>query len=73
MAALPKIQHGEGGTPPQPGLYVAYVDDNVPSGFAARRILMWHEGRWWYPHSDQFYRGCVYQWIGPLPALRLED
>lgn len=62
------------GTPSKPGLYVAYMnpDDLRNFSYAERRFLMWDRG-WFYPSSDQKYRGHVYQWVGPLPALKLED
>lgn len=61
------------GKPGVHGLYVAYVNDEQLPNYAKRAFLMWHDGRWSYPGSDQFYRGHVYQWVGPFPALKLED
>lgn len=63
------------GRPTKPGLYVAYTNpDDLGRDFkyAERRLLMWDSG-WFHRSSDQKYRGYVYQWVGPLPALELED
>lgn len=63
------------GRPAKPGLYVAYTNpDELLHKFthAERRFLVWDHG-WFYQSSDQRYRGHVYQWVGPLPALKLED
>ena len=62
------------GKPQVPGLYVAYVNDDLdPKGarYAKRIFLVW-DGRWNYPLSDQRYRGHVYQCVGPLPAMELK-
>ena len=61
------------GNPPVNGIYVAYVDDPHIELWAARELLQWHDGRWSYRMSTQFYRGHVYGWIGPLPAMSLSD
>lgn len=60
--------------PKATGLYVAYVNDleNPKVKFAKRIFLMWDKG-WFYPSSDQRHRGTVYQSVGPLPPLELED
>jgi hypothetical protein len=62
------VQEGE---PALKGLYVAYVDDEHVTRFAKRTFLMWM-GQWSYPGSDQNFRGHVYGWVGPLPAMALE-
>lgn len=59
--------------PAQNGLYVAYVDPDMDVPFSAKLLLMWMDGRWGYPGSDQNYRGTVYGWVGPLPAMRLSE
>lgn len=56
--------------PEQLGLYVVYTNDGFTDRFAGRELLSWH-GRWYRPMSDQTYRGHVYGWIGPLPAMEL--
>jgi hypothetical protein len=61
------------GKPKEPGVYVAYVNDEVPTPFAFRTLLFWDGEQWYHQFSDARYREHVYQWIGPLPVLRLED
>lgn len=62
-----------GRQPPKTGLYVAYVHE-YPVPYANKIILFYDKdwNRWGYPTSDQNYRGHVYGWIGPLPALKIE-
>lgn len=58
-------------TPQENGMYVAYVDSDLPHlRFAARKLLMYVNGKWSYPGSSINFRGEIYGWIGPLPALR---
>ena len=59
------------GTPERNGLYVAYVNDGVPT-FAAKQLLIWDNGEWWLPPGTIKYRDHVYGWVGPLPAMKLE-
>ncbi len=66
------ISFGDNGNPPSVGSYVAYVSGDVPA-FAERVFLLWDGKRWSYPLSDQNYRGHIYAWVGPLPAVRPED
>jgi len=66
----PEINDGD---PPERGTYVAYVNDEGLVRFAGRKMLNWDGQKWSYPMSDQRYRDHVYGWIGPLPAMRLED
>jgi len=61
------------GNPPTAGMYLAYVDDQFQTTFAARILLLWHGRQWNYPMSDARYRGHVYGWIGPLPVMRFAD
>lgn len=62
----------EKGRPLKNGHYICWVDQKgLP--YANKLFLIWHDGRWSYPSSDQFYRGHVYQFMGPLPALKLES
>jgi hypothetical protein len=63
------------GTPPERGMYVAYVDTPLPdSKFLQKKLLMWmDDDEWWYPGSDQKYRGQIYCWIGPLPTPNKES
>lgn len=62
------------GTPVENGMYVAYVDPDVPGiPFAGRRLLMFIDNRWGYLSSDQYYRGAVCGYVGPLPAMSIGD
>lgn len=63
-----KIQTG---TPTKVGVYVVFADSELGSPFTDRKIMMWHEGRWHYPGSDQRYRCKIHGWIGPLPIMKL--
>lgn len=56
--------------PTQNGLYVVWIDGPV-SSYASRELLMFVDGKWGYRDSDVNFRGEVYQWLGPLPALKL--
>lgn len=58
--------------PESNGVYVAYVDHENGGKFAAKIILVFQDGEWYYLGSDQRYRGEVHGWIGPLPSLRFE-
>lgn len=59
--------------PTKDGLYVAYVNPDWKVPYAKRKLLMYLDGKWSYPLSDQNYRDTIYGCIGPLPALRFED
>jgi hypothetical protein len=61
------------GSPEEPGLYVAYVRSGFTTSYAEKMLLMNIDGRWGYPSSDQNYRGEVLGWIGPLPAMRINE
>jgi len=54
------------GEPSEQGTYVAYARSAVP-GSTERLILVWFEGQWSYPLSDQIFRGDVIGHVGPLP------
>lgn len=61
--------------PEATGMYVAYIESggiNIP--FAERKIMYYDADirKWGYPGSSVNYRGTVYGWIGPLPAMRVE-
>lgn len=62
----------ETGTPISNGMYVAYVEGPLKN-FLKKELLMWVQNKWSYPSSDQNYRGQIYGWIGPLPALKIEE
>ena len=58
--------------PSESGLYVAYVQSQgMLNPYAEKVLLMWIGGVWGYPSSDQNFRGEVYGWMGPLPALKV--
>ena len=59
------------GIPTLPGVYVVWIDDvHVRNPKYTKRYLMDYNDGWFYPHSDQKLRGPIYQWLGPLPALK---
>lgn len=64
-----KIQTGR---PEKEGTYVTYIDEGV-SSYPEKKLLIWDNIDWWYPCSDQFYRGIVYGWIGPLPSPKIDN
>jgi hypothetical protein len=57
--------------PSETGIYACKVDHKFIPNLTSDEFLMWFEGRWGYVGSDQFYRGEVYGWIGPLPRMRI--
>lgn len=59
--------------PLETGLYLVYVDYPYTSNFADKRLLLWHDGYWMHKSSDQLYRGEVYGWIGPIPAMKFSE
>jgi hypothetical protein len=63
------------GEPTTPGVYVIYTDHAFTTKYAGRNLLQWDESdnKWYYPLSSQSFRGNVYGWIGPLPALELVE
>jgi hypothetical protein len=63
------------GIPPaKNGIYVAFVESKLPGlPFRERILLMYVDEIWSYPGSSVNYRGEVYGWIGPLPALRVQE
>ena len=63
------------GKPAKVGMYVAYTEflEELDMKFPMKKLLMWSGGRWCYPSSDQFFRGNVLGWIGPLPSPTIED
>lgn len=65
-----KVQYEEIGLPQKAGVYACRADDPRGSGLVVDIFLTWFNGRWRYIHSDQYFRGEVHGWIGPLPRLR---
>jgi len=64
-----KVQTGE---PVEEGLYVTFVDALIEKN-TQRILLLYVQGLWGYPGSDQLYRGKIYGWIGPLPLKTKKD
>lgn len=63
--------------PVKPGLYLAFTDPlagvrTKRSIFVYQSQLIWINGKWGYPGSDQNFRGKVYAWLGPLPHVSVE-
>lgn len=56
--------------PSDSGLYVVYTDPEVKIPWAKRLLLMWYDGVWSYPGSDQKFRGNVYGCLR-VPAMEL--
>ena len=54
------------GKPDKAGMCVCYIESEV-GGYPDKKLLMWFDG-WWYPSSDQKFRGVVFGFIGPIPA-----
>lgn len=53
------------GTPTETGVYACRVPDEI-SGWHEDIFLMWHNNQWSYLRSDQYYRGPVPYFVGPL-------
>jgi hypothetical protein len=52
--------------PIRTGVYACRVPSDRLPGLHEDKFLMWMDGRWSYPGSDQNYRGDVDGWVGPL-------
>lgn len=63
----------DGAHPAQVGLYVIYTNGPMTTRWAERKLMSWAGENWYHPLSDQRFRDHVYAFIGPLPALPLED
>lgn len=53
------------GTPTERGVYAVRVKSEYP-GIWEDKFLTWYNDEWSYCGSDQFYRGEVDYFIGPL-------
>lgn len=51
--------------PEKRGVYAVRIPI-LGGAFYEDEFLVWIDGRWSYPGSDQNYRGNVHGWIGPL-------
>lgn len=54
------------GTPNKTGVYAVRTPMDEAPDLLEDRFLLWFEGKWWYPRSDQRYRGEVMGFVGPL-------
>jgi len=61
------------GDPTENGMYVAYVDPVMNIPYADKKLLMFINGKWGYRSSSEDYSGCIYGWIGPIPALKFDE
>lgn len=58
----------KGSTPQHNGMYVCYTED-LPGNLTDKILLTYINGKWSYPGSDQYYRGKIIAYLGPLPAI----
>lgn len=67
-----KIQTG---IPKKNGVYVTYIElhDEIKYKYPDKILLTYINGVWNYPRSDQFFRGNVLGWIGPLPSPTIDE
>lgn len=70
MAEKIKIQTGD---PTENGTYVAYIRHEFVAKYSDKLLLMWINGKWGHRMSDQWYRGEVLGWVGPLPAATISQ
>jgi hypothetical protein len=59
------IKYNTSEDPKYVGVYACRIPHNS-SLLLEDKFLMWIDNKWWYPGSDQKYRGEVLGWIGPL-------
>jgi hypothetical protein len=61
------VEYTTVGNPVSTGVYACRVPSRREmAGMYDDEFLMWYDGRWCHIGSDQFYRGEVKGWIGPL-------
>jgi len=67
-----KIQKGP---PPQNGQYIGYITSEYGEEFpfADKEILTFIDGHWYRRHSEFKIRDKVFGWIGPIPAMKIND
>lgn len=63
---MPIIEYNTNSNPTETGVYACRVPMDVNPDLLEDKFLMWIDGRWGYLRSDQYYRGVVLGWIGPL-------
>jgi hypothetical protein len=61
------------GKPQRNGEYVCNVQDRTQPEWTRPIILNWHDGKWYFPRSNNQYPSGVFGWTGPLPIGRLDD
>lgn len=61
------------GKPALNGDYVGLIQDRTQPEWVRPIILHWHDGRWYYPKSNNEFTAGVFGWLGPLPVGRLDD
>lgn len=61
------------GKPQRDGEYVCYIQDRTAPEWTRSIILYRHEGKWFYPKSNNEFHSGVFGWTGPLPVGRLDD
>jgi hypothetical protein len=61
----------QNGPPTKIGMYVVYVDAGN-SQYPKKELMIWSDGEWSRPGSDQRQRRAIYGWIGPLPSPSTE-
>jgi hypothetical protein len=64
------LTYEEESVPSKAGVYACRVPDKQVS-LLLDRFLVWYQGSWYYPSSDQRFRGEVKGWIGPLPRNKV--
>lgn len=60
------VEYTVGSDPMERGVYACRVPHTHNELLLEDKFLMWFDGRWSHLGSDQFYRGKVIGWIGPL-------
>lgn len=66
------ISYNTTNDPTENGTYACRVPSEQLLGLHEDKFLMWFDGRWSYTGSDQYYRGEVTGWIGPLQRRMLK-
>lgn len=67
---VPRSARGQDPAEEATGVYACRVDSDLLPGFHDDVFLLWHGRRWSYLGSDQYFRGKVHSYIGPIPRTR---
>lgn len=59
------IEYDFTGKPETQGVYACRVEVSNDA-FVEDKFLVWYKDTWFFPKSDQKFRGKVFGWIGPL-------